>query len=477
MDTHRKTKIVCTLGPATSSADAIEALIKAGMNVARLNFSHGTREEHRATIHRIRKVAHTLGRQVAILQDLCGPKIRLGVLPEAGVTIERGETVTLTGAPGHGHDALLVSYPYLAEDVHPGDPILLSDGLVALTVTGIDGNLVRCRVEMGGTLTSHKGVNLPGSNLRIPALTDKDRLDLAVGLEEGVDFVALSFVRTEQDLDPALDMLATATHRPMLIAKIEKPEAVTRLDAILERVDGVMVARGDLGVELPIEQVPLIQKKIIRSAVLKAKPVITATQMLRSMVSSPRPTRAEASDVANAILDGTDAVMLSEETAIGQFPVEAVAMLDRIARAVEPVIDAERFLIRHPGDSLREVPEAIGHAACWLARDVGATTIVASTASGATARLVARFRPAVPVIGLTPSEQVERQLCLSWGVIPAQSPQQFDSTDAMIETAKTWLLDNGMARPGDTFILTAGVPVNVRGTTNMVKAVTIEPEG
>ncbi|NOZ78658.1 MAG: pyruvate kinase [Acidobacteria bacterium] len=475
MKTLRKTKIVCTLGPATNSAPAIEALITAGMDVVRLNFSHGTREEHRATIRLVRQIAHKLGRQVAILQDLCGPKIRLGVLPDAGVTIHRGDTVTLTGAPAPGGDALPVSYPYLAEDVHPGDPILLADGLVALTVTGMEGNLVRCRVEMGGTLSSHKGVNLPGSNLRIPAVTDKDRLDLAIGLEEGVDFVALSFVRTEEDLDPALKILDTVSHRPMVIAKIEKPEAVHRLDAILARVDGVMVARGDLGVELPVEQVPLIQKKIIRAAVLAAKPVITATQMLRSMVSSPRPTRAEASDVANAILDGTDAVMLSEESAVGQFPVEAVATLDRIARAVEPAIDVERFLIRHPGQSLREVPEAIGHAACWLARDVGATTIVASTASGATARLVARFRPAVPVIGLTPDEHVERQLCLSWGVIPARCPQ-YDTADAMIDVARTWLLDNRMARRGDTFILTAGLPVNVRGTTNMVKAVTIEPE-
>ncbi len=474
MNTHRRTKIVCTLGPATSSEPAIEALIKAGMDVVRLNFSHGQREEHRATIRLVRRIAAKLGRRVAILQDLCGPKIRLGVLPEGGVTIRRGDTVTLTGGPAAGDAVLPVSYPYLAEDVHPGDPILLADGLVALRVTAIEGKLVRCHVEVGGTLSSHKGVNLPGSSLRIPALTGKDRADLSVGLEEGVDFVALSFVRSEDDLTPALEILASERNRPMLIAKIEKPEAVKRLDAILGRVDGVMVARGDLGVELPVEQVPLIQKSIIRAAVLAAKPVITATQMLRSMVASPRPTRAEASDVANAILDGTDAVMLSEETAIGQFPVEAVQMLDKIARAVEPAIDPERFLVRQPGASLREVPDAIGHAACWLARDTGATAIVASTASGATARLVARFRPVVPVIGLTPNGQVARQLCLSWGVIPALSPP-FDTTDAMIGAARSWLLEHQMAGPGDTVILTAGIPVNVRGTTNMVKAFTLEP--
>ncbi len=474
MKTQRKTKIVCTLGPATRSKKAIEALIEAGMDVVRLNFSHGTREEHRSTIRLIRRIAGKLGRHVAILQDLGGPKIRLGVLPDGGVTIHRGDTLTLTGGQAMADGVLPVSYPYLAEDIHAGDPILLADGLVALRVTGVEGRLVHCRVETGGTLTSHKGVNLPGSKLRTPALTDKDRLDLAVGLEEGVDFVALSFVRSEDDLNPVLAILASEHDRPMLIAKIEKPEAVQRLDAIIARVDGVMVARGDLGVELPVEQVPLIQKRIIRAAVLAAKPVITATQMLRSMVASPRPTRAEASDVANAILDGTDAVMLSEETAVGRFPVEAVRTLDRIARAVEPAIDPERFLVREAGTPLRAVPEAIGHAACWLARDTGATAIVASTASGATARLVARFRPAVPVIGLTSDEQIARQLCLSWGIIPVCSPP-FDTTDAMIDAARSLLVGNRMAHPGDTVILTAGIPVNVRGTTNMVKAITIEP--
>jgi len=470
---RRRTKTVCTLGPASSSPETIRALIEAGMDVARLNFSHGDRETHRATLALVREIAADMGRPVGVLQDLCGPKIRLGELPAGGVTLARGEIVTLAGGDAPGGDALPVSYPYLAEDVRPGDPILLADGLVALRVLETGDGAVRCRVETGGVLTSHKGVNLPGSALRIPALTDKDRLDLEVGLEAGVDFVAVSFVRSEADLDPVLSILEGRPGRPLLIAKIEKPGAVERLDAILSRVDGVMVARGDLGVELPVERVPLVQKQIIRAAVRAGKPVITATQMLRSMVDSPRPTRAEASDVANAILDGTDAVMLSEESAVGKYPVEAAATLDRIARAVEPALDSARFLDAGGDAGLRSVPEAIGHAACALARDVGATAIVASTTSGTTARLVARFRPAAPVVGLTPDPVVQRQLCLSWGVIPALSPR-FDDTDAMFAVARRWVLERGIAGSGDTIILTAGIPVNVRGTTNILKAMTLD---
>jgi len=468
----RKTKIVCTLGPATSGDAQIEALLRAGLDVARLNFSHGKREEHRLTIRRVRAVAERVGREVGILQDLCGPKIRLGTLPERGLTLHRGDRVNLGTAANDGDEVIPVSYPHLAEDVKAGDPILLADGLVELRVLESARGVVRCAVEAGGALSSHKGVNLPGSQLQIPSFTDKDRLDLEVGLAEGIDFVALSFVRHEDDLDPVLKILAGADRRPLLIAKIEKPQAVERLDRILERVDGVMVARGDLGVELPVEQVPLIQKRIIRAAVRTGKPVITATQMLRSMVDSPRPTRAEASDVANAVLDGTDAVMLSEETAVGNYPVEAVGTLDRIARTVEPSLDPERFLFRGREKSLRATSEAIGHAACWLARDVQATGIVASTASGTTARIVASFRPQAPVIGLTPDRLVQRQLCLSWGVIPAHV-ESYKSTDAMFEVARSWILEHGLAARGDRIIVTAGVPVNVRGTTNILKVMEI----
>ncbi|NOZ93394.1 MAG: pyruvate kinase [Acidobacteria bacterium] len=466
----RRTKIVATLGPATDSAEGIGRLIAAGVDVFRLNFSHGDRKTHARTISRIREAAARTGREIGILQDLGGPKIRLGVLPEGGVAVEPGTTVRLDTSSEPVAGALPVNYPYLAEDVKPGDPILLADGTVELRVEDIAGGTVLCSVVTGGRLSSHKGVNLPGSRLRVPAFTDKDRLDLEVGLANGVDFVALSFVRNEEDLAPVIEILGGITPRPLLIAKIEKPQAVERLERIIERVDGLMVARGDLGVELPVEQVPLIQKRIIREAVQAGKPVITATQMLGSMVSSPRPTRAEASDVANAVLDGTDAVMLSEETAVGSYPVEAVRTLDRIARTVEPSVDHEAFLARLPAESHRPTDEAIGHAACWLARDVEARAIVASTVSGTTARLVARFRPAVPIFALTPHPWVERQLNLSWGVVPAHV-EAFRDTDAMFELARGWAAGGGLAGSGDRLVLTAGVPINVPGATNMLRVV------
>lgn len=466
----RRTKIVATLGPATDSAEGIGRLIAAGVDVFRLNFSHGDRQTHVRTISRIREAAAGAGREIGILQDLGGPKIRLGVLPEGGVAVEPGTTVRLDTSSEPVAGALPVSYPYLAEDVKPGDPILLADGTVELRVEDIASGTVLCSVITGGRLSSHKGVNLPGSRLRVPAFTDKDRLDLEVGLANGVDFVALSFVRNEEDLAPVIEILGGITPRPLLIAKIEKPQALDRLERIIEGVDGLMVARGDLGVELPVEQVPLIQKRIIREAVQAGKPVITATQMLGSMVSSPRPTRAEASDVANAVLDGTDAVMLSEETAVGSYPVEAVRTLDRIARTVEPSVDHEAFLARLPDESRRPTDEAIGHAACWLARDVEARAIVASTVSGTTARLVARFRPAVPIFALTPHPWVERQLNLSWGVVPAHV-EAFRDTDAMFELARGWAAGGGLAGPGDRLVLTAGVPINVPGATNMLRVV------
>ncbi|MCG6963690.1 MAG: pyruvate kinase [Acidobacteria bacterium] len=470
---RRRTKIVATLGPATSSPEKIAALVAAGVDVVRLNFSHGEREQHRGTIRLVREVAAKAGREIGVLQDLGGPKIRLGQLPEEGVELLREERVLLAAGSQYEDGALPVSYPYLAEDVAPGDPILLADGLVELRVIERREATVVCEVVVGGDVTSHKGINLPGTRLRVPAFTDKDRLDLEVGLDEGVDFVALSFVRSEHDLDPVLQRLSKAPVRPMLIAKIEKPQAVERLEEILEQVDGVMVARGDLGVEVPVEQVPLIQKRIIHAAVSRAKPVITATQMLRSMVDNPRPTRAEASDVANAVLDGTDAVMLSEETAVGAYPVEAVRILDRVARAVEPALDHDGFLARLKQPPLRRTDEAIGHAACWLARDIGATAIVASTISGTTARLVARFRPAAPVVGLTPHRAVERQLTLSWGVLPGHV-KAFAGTDAMFELAREWALEHHLAAAGDRIILTAGVPINEPGTTNVLRVLEVE---
>jgi pyruvate kinase len=470
--TARKTKIVCTLGPATDSPERIRALIQAGMDVARLNFSHGDHGAHRQTIHTIREVSKDLGKEIGIVQDLGGPKIRLGELPVKEREIESGETVVLRPINIVDPSDIPVNYPYFVEDVAVGDRILLADGLVLLNVKAKEKERVICEVVVGGTIHSHKGVNLPSSSLRIPAFTEKDRQDLAVGLEENVDFVALSFVRHEKDLEPVLEMLGERPSRPMLIAKIEKPQAIDRLEEILARVDGVMVARGDLGVEMPLEEVPIIQKQIIRRARHAGKPVITATQMLRSMISSPRPTRAEATDVANAILDGTDALMLSEETAMGAYPTEATSMLDRIARATEQHLK-ERSLVNEPTfDHLTMTASAISRSACILAEDLNAAAIVAATSSGGTARLVARFRPACPVLGLTPNPQTERQLALSWGVLPALVAP-FSDTDEIFELARFWALEHDLVRPGDRLIVTAGVPVGTPGTTNLLKVIEI----
>jgi len=467
-DTKRKTKIVCTLGPATDSAEGISSLLEAGMDVVRLNFSHGDRETHRQTIRRIRDVARREGREVGILQDLGGPKIRLGELPEGGIELQAGSRVAL-GVDGQAAEGVLpVSYKHLLEDVGAGECILLADGLVELEVREVADDRLLCDVVIGGALTSRKGVNLPQANLRVPAFTDKDRSDLEVGLEEGVDFVALSFVRHEDDMAPVRDRLSDLEHPPLLIAKIEKPQAVQRLDRILEAVDGVMVARGDLGVEMPPEQVPMIQKRIIAASRRAGLPVITATQMLRSMVDSPRPLRAEASDVANAVLDGTDAVMLSEETAIGRYPTEAVRVLDRVALEAEPEIDHSRMIADSVSPSVPELTGAISRAACELAASIAAAAIITTTASGATARLVARLRPAAPVLAVTPFEAVARQLTLSWGVIAAKVEETSDFGTLGAEMRET-LAEHGLDTPGNRIVITAGLPLGVSGSTNLLR--------
>jgi len=471
-NTQRKTKIVCTIGPATSTAAAQRQLVAAGMDVARLNFSHGDHQSHGEAIRSLRRTAAEAGREVGILQDLCGPKIRLGKLPEGGVVLRPGEGVALAPDGSGAAGALPVSYPHLLEDVHEGDRILLADGLVELKVRARRPDRLECEVQVGGTLGSGKGVNLPGAALRVASFTAKDRSDLAMGLAAGVDFVALSFVRHEDDLDPVSAMLEEATDRPLLIAKIEKPEALERLHRILERVDGVMVARGDLGVEMPVEEVPLIQKRVITEARRAGRPVITATQMLRSMVESPRPLRAEATDVANAILDGSDALMLSEETAVGSYPVAAVEMLDRIARVVEPTLDPRARLDEPVSDLVPGTAGAISRAACALAEDVNAVAIFATTKSGGTARLVARLRPRRPVVGLTSRAIVRRQLTLSWGVVPA-AVELFTDTDSAFERAVAWAREQGLARPGDRIVVTAGLPVNVPGGTDLVRVIEV----
>ncbi len=465
---RRKTKIVCTLGPATDSAEGIAALIAAGMDVVRLNFSHGNREDHRATIRRIREVAERSGHIVGILQDLGGPKIRLGVLPDGGVQIEAQQTVGLAVDGQAPPGTLPVSYPYLLDDVAVGETILLADGAAELEVTEVQRDRLLCRVVNGGLLTSRKGVNLPQANLRVPAVTAKDFLDLEVGLAEGVDFVALSFVRHEDDLAPVRQRLTGREHPPLLIAKIEKPQAVDRLGPIIEAVDGIMVARGDLGVEMPPEKVPVIQKEIIDAARRAGRPVITATQMLRSMVDSPRPLRAEASDVANAVFDGTDALMLSEETAIGNYPNEAVGMLDRVALEAEAYMKDKTWSTESISPTEPDITGAVSRAACKLADEIGAAAIVTTTTSGNTARFIARHRPGTPVLGMTASAAVARQLSLSWGVVPTTTAETSDL--AVLGTALVSALDaQQMAKRGDHVVIAAGLPLGFSDSANVLR--------
>ncbi|MBW2086604.1 MAG: pyruvate kinase, partial [Deltaproteobacteria bacterium] len=364
-------------------------------------------------------------------------------------------------------------YPWLYEDVEEGDRILLADGQVELCVMDKKNQALHCQVIVGGTVSSHKGVNLPTSQLRIPTFTDKDRRDLEFGLARGVDMVAMSFVRHENDLTPLIEILNRMDRPPLLIAKIEKPDALERFQKILRSVGGAMVARGDLGVEMPLEEVPLIQKRIIQETRMAGKVVITATQMLRSMMSSPRPSRAEVTDVANAILDGTDAVMLSDETAMGRYPVEAVKVLDRICQATEPALNEERFLQEGLSELLPLTAAAISRAATWLARDLNPAAIVAATTSGSTARLIARYRPPLPVVGLTPELSTCRQLCLSWGVVPVLI-SACDNADEMLNQVRHWVQEKGMVKSGDRLIVTAGMPFRVPGTTNLLKVIEIE---
>jgi pyruvate kinase len=467
----RKTKIVCTIGPATASLGALKALIQAGMNVARLNFSHGDHKGHRETIKKIRLAAREVGSPVGILQDLAGPKIRLGQINERRLIA--GEEVVLISGSQATDDVLPVNYPYLCQDLSEGESILMADGRVELQVVRVNKDHIRATVVNGGVLSANKGVNLPASDLRIAAFTDKDRGDLEFGLAEGVDFVAMSFVRHEKDLAPLYERISTCAERPLIIAKIEKPQAVNRLDPIIAAVDGVMVARGDLGVEMPLEDVPLVQKKIILHARTAGKVVITATQMLGSMVENPRPSRAEVTDVANAILDGTDAVMLSEETAVGKYPVKAVTVLDRVAVKTESSLDPERFFKDDISKNLPLSGAAVSRAAAWMANDVKASLIVAATTSGSTARVMARLRPPNPIIGLTANPKTHRQLCLSCGVIPALVPA-YDDFDEMIWQVNRYLKEKSLAGKGSRIVLTAGAPLNVPGTTNLIKVFKIE---
>jgi pyruvate kinase len=462
----RRTKIVCTIGPASDSEEMITRLITAGMNVARVNFSHGTQEYHRKVIRRIKTVRKALNKPVAILQDLQGPKIRIGNIKNGIVELKPGREFILTSenAPGDEH-RVSVSLKTLPHEVSKGHPILLADGNIELRVEKIEPPDIHCRVIVGGQLSSHKGINLPGSELHVDSITKKDRKDIIVGVEEGVDAVALSFVRSAADITAARRAIKEAGGDVPIIAKIEKHEAVENIDGIVAAAQAIMVARGDLGVEIELERVPLVQKSIIRICNALGKPVITATQMLLHMVDNPRPTRAEATDVANAILDGTDAVMLSEETAAGKYPIEAVMMMDRIARPVESALDNLKF---ESIAALTSTADAISRASYFIAKEIEAAAIITPTWSGSTASRVARFRPKQPIIATTPNESVLDFLSLCWGVFPLKIPPS-ETLDEMIRHSIDAARRAGYVEPGQEVIITGGMPLHVPGKTNFIK--------
>lgn len=464
----KRTKIVCTIGPASSAPDRIEAMIRAGMNVARLNFSHGSHEEHAAKVATIRSIAKALGRPVAILQDLAGPKIRVGEIPEGPIQLLPDAEFMLTNRPVAGNAReVSITYADLPNDVQPGDTLLLSDGALELRVARTDGHDIACRVVVGGPLSSHKGINLPSRSIRAPILSEKDHQDLLFGIEQGVDFVAVSFVRSVEDIRAVRAVMREKGVDIPIIAKIEKHEALDRIDDILAEASGLMVARGDLSVEIPMERVPLIQKDLIRRANRAGKPVITATQMLLSMVNNPRPTRAEVNDVANAVLDGTDAIMLSEESAMGRYPAEAVATMTRVAHDAEQGLHERRWDNHESVTTAMDRSEAVGDAACELAWDIRAAAIVPCTMTGGTARLIAKYRPHCLIVAATPSETAWRRMALDWGVEPVLVGHM-EGADSTIRQAKDAARQCGLLKPGDTIVITAGVPIGAPGTTNLV---------
>ncbi|MFS8640012.1 MAG: pyruvate kinase [Symbiobacteriaceae bacterium] len=479
----RRTKIVCTLGPATDDPAVLRRLLEAGLDVARINLSHGTAADHRRRVETLRAVARELGREdVGILFDTRGPEVRVESLPGGSLDLVTGQRVAMVAAgqapqaegegEGAGMPVIPVSYGRLADSVTAGDRILLDDGNLVLSVEGVEGALVVCRVEAGGRLLSGKKVTLPADSLDLPYMNEADRADVRLGVELGVDFIAASFVRSASDVHALRRVIEEAGGDQWVIAKIENRLGVERLEEILAAADGIMVARGDLGVELPVEEIPLLQKRIIEMANRAGKPVITATQMLESMVHHPRPTRAETTDVANAILDGTDAVMLSAETAVGRFPVEATEIMARIARRTEAAIDYAQRLAIKGQEEHRTVTDAVSYASCTAAENLGAAAILTATQSGYTSRMVSRHRPRQPIVALTPSERVVRKLSLVWGVRALPMEQQGD-VDGLVERALHRAVESGFVRPGDLVVITAGVPVGQQGTTNLLQVHTV----
>ena len=473
---RRRTKIVCTIGPSCNTQNKIEDLLLHGMNVARVNFSHGSHEDHAKVIKHIRKAAKKFKYSVPVLMDLQGPKIRVGQMKDGGVELESGSTIKITGEDVIGDSSVIpIDYKNLLHEAEVGNSILLDDGLLEFKVTDKKPNSLEAKVVIGGVLKSRKGVNLPNVRISIPSLTEKDLEDLEFGIKQDVDLIALSFVRSAKDVRDIISRVRAAGSQAAIIAKIEKPEALDVIDEIIEEADGIMVARGDLGIEIPTEQVPVVQKMIIEKCRLAGKPVITATQMLDSMINNPRPTRAESSDVANAVLDGTDAVMLSGETAAGNYPMEAVNVMDRICRSIEekrPQI-YNSLGYRKPEWKEKQVIESLAFSCVTIADNVEAKAISTITHSGSTARRIAKFRPKVPIVAFTESSKIRRQLNLVWGVYSVRLDELFD-TDRSVKMMEEYLKENGMVKNGDRVIVATGMPIAKRGRTNMIKVSTIE---
>ncbi len=470
----RKTKIICTMGPAVDQDDILVQLMQRGMNVARLNFSHGSHEEHLVRINRIKRLREELNLPIALLLDTKGPEIRTGNFENNRIQLEEGDRVTVIASSALGNQSMItVTYADIHKDLKPNDRILIDDGLIELEVQEIVDKELHCVVLNGGPVSNHKSINLPNVETNLPSLTEKDISDIQFGIEQGFDFIAASFVRKAVDVLEIRKILEKNNGEHIhIIAKIENREGVANFDEILKVSDGVMVARGDLGVEIPIQEVPTVQKSLIEKCFRVGKPSITATQMLDSMMRNPRPTRAEVSDVANAILDGTSAIMLSGETAAGKYPIESLSMMDSIAQQTEKTIDYWGNFMKTNYQMVPSVGNAISHATCMTAMDLKARAIVAVTHSGRTARLISRFRPECPIIATTVSQRSRRQLALSWGVFPILVEEIYE-TDAMFELGMNKALESGFVSNGDVVVITGGTPIGMSGTTNTLKVQTI----
>lgn len=469
MNSLKKTKIVCTIGPATECEKSLESLVNAGMNVMRLNFSHGDFAEHQLRVDNIHKVIKKTGKQVAIMQDLSGPKIRTGETEKGIITLVEGENIILTVDKIVGNEKKIsINYPLFAKEVKVGDPVLMHDGKKKLEVVAINGNDVTCKILVGGEMKDRRGINLPGSDLSVSSITEKDRTDIQFGIKNNVDFFALSFVRRPEDITELRGILEQAKFDARIIAKIETPQSLECIDEIIKLADGIMVARGDLAIEIPAEDVPLVQKMIIQKCNQAGKPVITATQMLESMINSPVPTRAEVSDIANAILDGTDAIMLSEETTLGQYPVKAVQMMAKIAERIEKDPHyREMVASRKFGDLVKRTSDALSNGAIEVAKEADAKLIVALTERGFSARMISRYKPEQKIIALTPNEKTRNWLALSYGCVPIVC-QKFGEITHVVTEAKALALEHKFAKVGDKIVIVFGLPLGQLGGTNSI---------